>query len=458
MKYFSIIFLGLLFIGCNNQPNENKVFFGGEIINPKSDVVLLMQHKKVIDSLFINKDNTFGKYIPNLSAGLYYFKHAYEFQYLYLEPEDSISIRLNTWDFDETLVFDGNGADKNELLLDLFLSNEKEVDNFYTYFPLSEEKFQSKINETLKRHTDLLNQFVESNPKLSNDYLHLAEGAINYPIFRLKELYPFYHKKNLPKDSIFDISADYYQFRDKINLNDSLLSDYYTYQNYISAYLYNSAYQKNNSKGFDDNFRAVLLELITEKIHLPELKNRLLYQEINNMLFNGSCEINPKHLELFFTHSTDTLAIRTIKQILKVKEKLKVASHFQDFNMVSFRKDTVSIHDLIKDKNTVVYFISPSSLSDEYLRKRVYYLRKKYPELTFVGIHPYTTTKKRANYKRKLRNQYFLTQASKGNELVVDNYSRAILIDSKGKVVNNYTILTNRYIEEQLSELVNQNE
>ena len=82
MKYFGFFIIGLLFIGCD-YPDEKKIFFGGEIINPKSDIVILMQNEKIIDSISLNPDQTFGKDISNLKTGLYYFEHAYEFQYLF---------------------------------------------------------------------------------------------------------------------------------------------------------------------------------------------------------------------------------------------------------------------------------------------------------------------------------------------------------------------------------------
>ena len=57
--------------------------------------------------------------------GLYNFFLQPEFQYLILEKNDSIYIRLNSLDFDESLVFMGNGASKNNFLMDSFLNFEK---------------------------------------------------------------------------------------------------------------------------------------------------------------------------------------------------------------------------------------------------------------------------------------------------------------------------------------------
>ena len=215
-------------------------------------------------------------------------------------------------------------------------------------------------------------------------------------------------------------------------------------------------YKKNDFKGFDDDFRHILFQLITEKIHLPELKNRLLYQEINTMLFSGDCKVQSKQLNLFYSNSTDTLAIEKIKQILKAKEELKVSSRLKNFDLISIKHDTLSIKDLIKGTNAVVYFIPSSFDAGEYLAKRVFYLKRKYPQLLFIGIHQENTVNRISNkISSKLGNQYYLTKNSDGNELITSNFPRAILIDSNGEVVNNFTILTNRQIEKQLSNLLN---
>jgi len=454
MKYFGLLLLSLFVIGCQDQPDKNNLFFGGEIINPKSNVVLLMQHEKVIDSLFIALDNTFGKRIADVKPGLYYFKHAYEFQYLYLEPKDSIRIRLNTWDFDETLVFDGLGSEKNELLLDLFLINEKEADIFYTYFSLDEKSFETKINDALKRHSNYLEQLKETNQKLSKNFLHLAQGAINYPIYRLKELYPFYHKKSLVKDSVFKLSKNYYDFRKNIDLNDSLLAGYYAYQNYISAHLYNVALQKSHNNKFDTKFRDTLIHLITEKIELPELKNRLIYQEVLNMLFGGSSDINKDQLQTFYNNSTDSIAISTIKSIVEAKQKMQIGAEISDFELQSPQKEMHSLKEVIQDKNAVIYFLPPTFVSNDYLHKRVKYLIKKYPEVNFVGIYA-NVPNKHQPIMRKLANQYFLADNTRSDDLFSEKYPRAILVNTKGKVVTNYTLLTNKNIDSQIVNLIN---
>ena len=58
---------------------------------------------------------------------MYTFSHV-EFQVFYLNPGDSLMLRVNTLEFDESLSFTGMGSKGNNLLIDLFLLNEAEIE------------------------------------------------------------------------------------------------------------------------------------------------------------------------------------------------------------------------------------------------------------------------------------------------------------------------------------------
>ena len=77
-----------------------------------SDAILIIK-----STVPVGFTETRSKKFKNLKGGLYTFKHGVEFQYIFLQPNDSLLLRLNTWDFDESLVFSGKGAEKNNLLI-----------------------------------------------------------------------------------------------------------------------------------------------------------------------------------------------------------------------------------------------------------------------------------------------------------------------------------------------------
>jgi hypothetical protein len=122
-KIFSFLPMLLLVVlnSCDSDKKETMTYFGGKIINPKSNNVVLYSMDKVIDTFYLDKENKFLGKLKNANEGLYYFFHGDENQYIYLEPKDSLMLRLNTWDFDESLVFAGEGAERNNVLIDCFI-------------------------------------------------------------------------------------------------------------------------------------------------------------------------------------------------------------------------------------------------------------------------------------------------------------------------------------------------
>ncbi|NJM79653.1 MAG: hypothetical protein HC854_08650 [Flavobacterium sp.] len=116
-KYFlplTIIALTSL-TSCNKafEPDSFVAYFGGEIINPQDNYVLFLKDDTVIDTIFLDKNNRFLHKFDSLSPGLYTFKHNPEYQYIYFDKNDSLMIRLNSFDFDNSLTFCGRGDEKN---------------------------------------------------------------------------------------------------------------------------------------------------------------------------------------------------------------------------------------------------------------------------------------------------------------------------------------------------------
>ncbi len=438
------------FFGCKNQTKTTHVFFGGEVINPKSDYVLFMQNKEIIDTLFLNSNRRFGKEFSNLKSGLYSFKHGYEFQYIYFEPHDSIQIRLNTWDFDESLVFDGKGADRNELLMSIFKGNEMDMNTYYDSFSLSEREFDSLIRFNSKRYKKLFEDFKKTNSTYSNDFEHLVHGAINYPIYHVMELYPYWHEKCLPTDSAYTPSDDFYNFRKNIDLNDRILSQYFAYQNYVSAYLYKQA--KHNTKHDNDsNFKLTLLQSIVDSIKLSELRNQLLFNEVGQIFIESPSALTPELLSVFYNNSTDKKAVRRIKLLQKDKEKLLKNSTFPNFSLTSISDEIVNINSIIKERNAAIIFWSAKEFSTEYLEKRIQFLSDKYPGFRFVSIN--VDLEKKTPWLHNTPFQFKLHKSSTGHTYVQSKYGRVVFVDAKGIVSNGYTFLTNSSIEKEIEYL-----
>ena len=74
--YFIIIITTLTFFGCEKDTKKtegNFTYFGGEVINPINDVVILSYSDIVIDTLKLNSKNRFLHKFEDFKSGLYSF-------------------------------------------------------------------------------------------------------------------------------------------------------------------------------------------------------------------------------------------------------------------------------------------------------------------------------------------------------------------------------------------------
>ena len=142
-KKIIYFFLITSILACNNQ---NVTFLNGKIIKPTNNQIQLLKDEKVIKNIKINSDGIFSSSLDNLSNGLYNFVHLPEFQYLIIEKGDSLVLRLNSLDFDESLVFSGKGSSKNNYLIDVFLEHEEEEDYVKSNYKSSKRVFKQIID------------------------------------------------------------------------------------------------------------------------------------------------------------------------------------------------------------------------------------------------------------------------------------------------------------------------
>ena len=454
IEYLYLLIATIITISCtNNNTKDNIVHFGGQIINPKSDKVYIYKNNQVLDSSKLNIDNKFLIKLDTFSQGLYTFKHGNEHQWLYLEPNDSLLIRLNTWDFDESLVFSGKGAERNNFLINIYLVNQKEDKLFYKFYHLNDSLFQLKVDSILKRKNLLYSQFKSELPENSLFFEQLVNSAINYPLFKKKEAYPYLHMMSLRSKKHPKISPSFFKFRKNIDINNEELNNYYPHQQYIEAYLSHLAYEKQILDSFKSNMTVNIMQAALENIKSESIKNRFLRKGVWITLLdnNTSTKEKDRAKRLFFDHCTDKKRVEEIEHLINVSSKLVKNHKFPEITPYNFNGEHVNLKAIIKGKSAVIY-TWPTKVSEmDYFAKRVKYLEKKYPNYLFIGINSVCSE---YQWKKKIKsnnlNQKHQYRVDKGIDWLDINFSRAIIVDKNGIVQNNMTHLANRYFETQL--------
>tara|TARA_B110000003_G_scaffold53347_1_gene53083 strand:- start:28986 stop:30377 length:1392 start_codon:yes stop_codon:yes gene_type:complete len=445
--YFILLFVLTTFISCNSKEQSNSLYFGGKIINPKSSHVILFKNEIVIDTFYLDGNNNFLGEIPSLKEGLYYFKHGNEHQYVYLEPKDSLLIRLNTWDFDETLVFSGKGAERNNVLIDCFLESEKDKKTFYPYYSLSPSKFKKKVDNTEKIKLARYNEFISSHSNESEKFKSILKIALTYPLYSRIESYPMAHSAIVNND--VDLTTDFYNHRDFINLDKDSMMFFYAYREYLFSNLYN----KVNSLGHDissNEFTIDLLKIIALEIKNEDSRNSILKQTVISHFYrNSSSDINKQAFKTYLNLSSSFDDKKLINNLLIDNKKIKKGFLLQDFTITDYNKIKRSIKTLIKNKNTVIYFWNPEFISKDFITSRINFFSNKHPKLKFIGIKIIGNYSDRLQ-KLDIKEQYYLDSDSEANFFLTSKMPRTILIDKNGYISNSFASLSSRKISKQI--------
>ena len=455
---FSVVFLIASLVSCGSDSKEATTFFGGKIINPKSNHVVLLAMDKVIDTFYLDDNNKFLGKIRDAKEGLYHFKHGLENQYIYIEPQDSLMLRLNTWDFDESLVFAGKGADRNNILIDCFLEDEKENKMFYSFNRLSPEKFKLKMDSLLKLKKATYQEYLKTHPNETNRYHQILKIALMYPIYTRIERYPVANVKYSKLADFPTINANFYSHRNEVNINKDSLMYYYPYSKYISNYLYNSTYSLGHKpmvSEYSSRFTIDLLNTINQSISSSESKNALLKQTVIQHFYKkSSCDVNEDVFQTYFELSDNENDITHVRLLLRDSKSVKKGDQLKGFKIFDFNNSKHDISDIIKGKNSLIFFWNPEYVSETYITSRIKFFNNNFPRIHFIQVKIDGNSSDRIP-ELDIKNQFYIDKSSKANQFLTSKMPRLIIVDKKGEVINGYASISSRKVYKELNNLVN---
>jgi Thioredoxin-like len=392
-----VVFILLLttFFSCKTDENScGQAYLGGEIINPNNDYVLLYNDTAFIDTLYLGEDNRFSYKIENLNPGLHRFYHGGEYQVVIIEPTDSIMIRLNTFDFDESLVFSGNGSKKNNYLINMFLSQEKEERNIYEFSKLNPIAFLKKLDSIKAKKYNTFNTFTEKYPT-SELLKKLITVGIDYSHYTNKERYPLSHFGSNNPINLDSLPKGYYDFRKNIDYNDEDLIEYYPYYVLLFNNLNNLASEKYFAESGSSflirsniDYNLNKLELVDDLVHSDIIKNIILKYSTRNFLSNSaSFEDSKAMYNSYIDKNTNKANSEYITSLFNTLKRLKPGNLLPDIDVLNYKNKVNTLHNIIT-KPTILYFWSNAN---KYYFKRshtkVTELQKIHPDINFISIN-----------------------------------------------------------------------
>ncbi|WP_310555625.1 thioredoxin-like domain-containing protein [Flavobacterium sp.] len=455
--YFTPSIIAILsLISCNKVFNEDKnvAYFGGEIINPNSKFVLLCKDNEVIDTIVLDHKNRFLQRYDSLSPGMYTFKHEPEYQNIYFDKNDSLMIRLNTNEFDNSLTFCGRGDEKNNFLMELFLKNEEDKNasfgiydyDFKTFSTTIEKGYESKKAYYTRKKIDI---------NWNDDFDLYAKTMLDMPHLSKKESYPFAHKSRTGEDICKNLPKNYYDFRKEINFNNEKLTTFSPFVRYLTSMLNNFSCKEHDPKTLENNIKK--LNVVDSIFTNKKIRNTML----NNIAFMYLLEDqnmmnNKQFLDQYFALSTD---IEKQKEIKKIEQSIKFLApnkKLPKVDLIDINGKSIDINSIITTK-TVVYFCSTEAKSHlELSHKRASELHKKHPDWNFISINIDDSSSK---WKEELSKYKFTNStelhASNFEEIkdkwVITKIHRAMLLHKDGTINNGFVSLFDVNFEQKLN-------
>ena len=454
LKLIIIVNILFFFNSCSND-NPSVFFIGGEIINPSSSNLNIYRNNIKIDSIELDEENKFFKQINDVSSGIYRIEHLPEYQNILVDKGDSIWIRVNGEDFNESLSFTGKGSSKNNFLIDIsnYLNNEDEyLSNMYSQ---NSTKFKQVIDSLSKEKINIWNNFIDSR-KQSRLTEKVTRSSITYSYANRLERYALLRGSNW---NLSD-TKEYFKYRGNLDLNDKDLILFEPYINYLMNYFNKSAldssqvyfYQKD-----DTEFNIKKLVLIDTEIKDENLKNILSRATAIEELLNfKNHNLHERFIGYYSYINSSQTYYDEILRLHNDINKMQIGNKLPEVDLMNFNQNIISSDDVFINKKTVIYFWSQTQMN-HYRRtiRRINELKKIYPQYRYVGIciQPYNDLVNQAQtiLNVVIDDQFSFTNFEKSSKDWVLTYlNKAIIIDQKSKIIDGFGNLFSSNIEQSL--------
>jgi hypothetical protein len=369
---------------------ENHVaYFGGEIENPKNNFVVFMKNDKVVDTFYLDENNRFFHKFDSLTPGLYSFKHDPEYQYVFFDKNDSLMIRLNSNDFDNTLMFCGRGDEKNNFMMELYLKDMKLKNDLFDVYEKPEKIFSKYIDSSNQNIKNLYNK-RKSFINWSEEFDEVAKANILLNYAYKKEVFPIVHEFKTGENIKTDLPKSYYNYRKKIDVNQADLLYYSPFINYMTSMLNNIVLTKSKGNlddmSLENNIKK--LEIVDTLIKNKHVKNLVVNNIANMYLLSDQCSINNGKFFTLYSKmvSNENMKAKVMKTANNI-QKLRNNNVLPEINVLDTNNKKVQISELIT-KKTIIYFWTKQSDSHSfYSHKKVDELKAKYPDIQFIAIN-----------------------------------------------------------------------
>lgn len=156
MKIIFYLVTVTVLIACENETKDYVTFYG-KITNYNSDSLLIFNSDGFRKKVSLEEDGSFYDTLNVVSGGIYSYFDGTEMSSVYLKNGFNVKLTLDAKYFDETIKYEGVGAEPNNYLAKTSLLREGIMSDSLL-FTLDEDNFDSKVEVFAKEMSDLLSE------------------------------------------------------------------------------------------------------------------------------------------------------------------------------------------------------------------------------------------------------------------------------------------------------------
>jgi hypothetical protein len=349
LSYLQILPILLLF-SCHyiSQERTNETKIRAVVVNPKKTDFYISKDffQQDVDTLILDADNEVVKKIEISQEGLYLLHLFPEFQTIYLKPGDSLSMHINVDEFDESLSFSGGLGFENNLLIDLFLINEKQNTLYFkNRSVLTKKQLLKQIDSFALIKKDLLKEYDSELKNTSEKFKKIIDLYTKITAYSIKEDYiskhpnekfsnKFLSHRNILKEPIVDHSI--------INLFS-----------FVDAYFRNTIHHKNKSK---EEVHQLLIENCNKKIYDKDFRSVVLTRYCYEYISNYKMSREDTIIKAYFSLIKSDKNRKYCKKLIRKNMLLANNKKFPSVKLIDKNGNLILSDSLLKDKKTIVSF------------------------------------------------------------------------------------------------------
>lgn len=278
MKPLLLTLIGLFtfLLSCDKKQKEvdQKVTLSFTVDSPFSDSIVLKDNNFLkVKSFLLDSNNRLVERLE-LERGYYAFKHGDEYAYLYLDPNDSLSISFDASRFDSSLTYQGHGASKNRYILEKTIKDNEL--NSLVIQQYNEDRFLKLADSIQEIQSQLLEKYKN---KLDSQFLYLAKNKIKYQTLYKKLTFEGLHRF-YTKNNAFEVSDTYPELLEEIEFENEKLASLSSYKSSIRRYIIKKT-NEARKEGDSLEFYNLFLKILDENIKSPLIKSELAFYHAN---------------------------------------------------------------------------------------------------------------------------------------------------------------------------------